>query len=156
MRAYFRKDGGDMRASECPRPKQSGESKFRLLYLGNDLELISALKEALRKALGKGTGVLVSCSDRESAVMFLKSDIPYQLLLIDFEWCERDGLKLASVARLLKHRKRMPAVLVTRTELSRDFTVLARNAGVNECVLKTPDMGAIIETIRRLTEERAH
>ena len=134
-----------MRASVRPR---STESKFRLLYLGNDLELISALK----KALGKADYVLVSCSDRESASMFLKSDIPYQLLLIDFEWREREGLKLASLARLLKHRKRMPTVLVTRTELSRRLQVLARNAGVNECVSKTPDMAAIIETIRRLTE----
>jgi len=138
-----------MRASVRPR---STESKFRLLYLGNDLELISALKNALGKALGKGTHVLVSCSDRESAIMFLKSDIPYQLLLIDFEWREREGLKLASLARLLKHRKRMPTVLVTRTEPSRGLRVLARSAGVNECVSKTPDLGAVIETIRRLSE----
>ena len=134
-----------MRDSVRPR---SAESTFRVLYLGNDLELISALKEAL----GKETHVLVSCSDRESAITFLKSDIPYQLLLIDFEWREREGLKLASLARLLKHRKLMPVVLVIRTELSRGLRILERNAGVNECVLKTPDMGAIIETIRRLSE----
>ena len=123
------------------------------MYLGNDLELISALKDELGKALGKALEqgyVLVSCSDRESAIMFLKSDIPYQLLLIDFEWREREGLKLSSLARLLKHRKRLPTVLVTRTELSKGLRVLARNAGVNECVLKTPDMGAIIETIRTI------
>ena len=30
--------------------------------------------------------------------------------------------------------------------------VLAVNAGVNECVSKTPDMEALIETIRRLTD----
>ena len=134
-----------MRASVRPR---STESRFRLLYLGHDLELISALK----KSLGKGTHVLVSCSDRESAIMFLKSDIPYQLLLIDFEWREREGLKVASLARLLKHRKRMPIVLVTASELSRRLKAMARNAGVNECVTKTPDMGAVIERIRRLTE----
>jgi PleD family two-component response regulator len=115
------------------------------LYLGNDLELISALKKALPKLDYR----LVSRSDRESAVMFLKSDIPYQLLLIDFEWRQREGLKSASLARLLKHRKRMPT---TTTELRRRLKVLARNAGVNECVSKTPDMGAIIETIQRLTD----
>ena len=98
-------------------PPRLTESKFRLLYLGNDLELISALK----KALSERDNVLVSCSDRESAIMFLKSDIPYQLLLIGFEWRKREGLKLASLARLLKHRKRMPTVLVTATELSRQL-----------------------------------
>lgn len=126
----------------------SRESKCRILYLGNDLELMSALKKALAEADYR----LVSCSDRESAIMFLKSDIPYQLLLIDFEWREREGLKLASLARLLKHRKQMPIVLVTANELSRRIQVSARNAGVNECVSKTPDIGAIIETIRRLTD----
>ncbi|HKO96802.1 MAG TPA: response regulator [Pyrinomonadaceae bacterium] len=107
---------------------------------------------ALKKALAEADYRLVSCSDRESAIMFLKSDIPYQLLLIDFEWREREGLKLASLARLLKHRKQMPIVLVTANELSRRIQVSARNAGVNECVSKTPDIGAIIETIRRLTD----
>jgi hypothetical protein len=47
----------------------------------------------------------------------------------------------------------MPIVLVTATELSRRLQGLARNAGVNECVPKTPDNGAIIEAIRRLTDE---
>jgi hypothetical protein len=47
----------------------------------------------------------------------------------------------------------MPTVLVGATELSRRLKGLARNAGVNECVAKTPDMGAIVETIRRLTDD---
>jgi hypothetical protein len=85
--------------------------------------------------------------------MFLKSEIPYQLLLIDYEWRERDGLKLASLARLMKHRKRMPIVLVTKSELIMRVQVVARNARVNECVMKTPYMGGLIEAIRRLTED---
>ena len=119
------------------------EPKYRILYVGADLELIAALK----KALPEGDYQIVSCVDREGAVMFLKSDISYQLLLIDFEWRGKEGLKLASLARLLKHRKLMPIVLVTASELSRRHKALARNAGVNECVVKKQDMGAIVETI---------
>jgi len=133
-----------MPGSMCPR---TAKPKYRLLYVGADLGLIAGL----RKALPRVDYDVVSCGDREGAIMFLKSGISYQLLLIDFEWRGREGLKLASLARLLKHRKRMPTVLVAATELSRRLKALARNAGVNEVVAKTPDMGAVIETIRRLT-----
>ncbi len=142
-----------MPGSMCPR---TAKPKCRILYVGADLGLIDGLRKALRKVDYEVDCEVdyqvVSCGEREGAIMFLKSDISYQLLLIDFEWREREGLKLASLARLLKHRKFMPAVLVTVTEFSRGLKALARNAGVNECVAKTPDMGALIETIRRLTE----
>lgn len=133
-----------MPAATYPR---ATKPKYRLLYLGADMGLI----EALKKALPEDDYQVVSCADREGAVMFLKSDISYQLLLIDFEWRGREGLKLASLARLLKHRKLMRTVLVTPTELSKRAKAVARNAGVNECVVKTQDMAAIVETIHRLT-----
>ena len=133
-----------MCASTCA---QATKTKFRVLYLGADLELIDRVKKTLTEADYQ----IVSCADRESAITFLKSDISYELLLIDFEWRDREGLKLASMARLLKHRKRMPILLVTATELSRRLKVLARNAGVNECVTKTPNFDAIIEAIRRIS-----
>ena len=122
---------------------RTSKPKCRVLYVGDDLELLAALGKELPKADYQ----IVSCGDRESVVMFLKSDISYQLLVIDFEWRGREGLKLASLARLLKHRKLMPVVLVTATEWSRQLKAKARNAGVNECVMKTPDIAAIIVEI---------
>lgn len=126
---------------------QSTKSKFRLLYLGSDLTLIAAL----RKELTEPDYRLVACSDREGAIMFLKSEIPYDLLLIDLEWQGREGLKLARLTRSLSHRKRMPIILVA-TELSDQLSEVARRAGVNECVTKTPDMGAVSETIQQMIE----
>jgi DNA-binding response OmpR family regulator len=139
-----------MLASTRPRARESGDSKFRLLYVGNDLELTAAL----RKMLPETDFRLVTCADGESAIMFLKSDIPYQLLLIDFEWRGKEGLKLARVARSLRHRKRMPVVLVSVTELSQRLKVLARKANVKECVTKSPDMRSVIEAIRRMIGEK--
>jgi DNA-binding response OmpR family regulator len=81
---------------------------------------------------------------------FSKSEIPYHLLLLDLEWRGKEGLKLARLARSLRHRKRMPIVLVAATELSSRLKALARKAGVNEWVTKTPDMGSVIEAIRRM------
>jgi DNA-binding response OmpR family regulator len=77
---------------------------------------------------------------------------PLILALIDLEWQRRKGLKLARLARSLQHRKRMPIILVAATELSDRLAEVARRAGVNECVTKTPDMGAVSEMIRQMIE----
>jgi DNA-binding response OmpR family regulator len=118
------------------------------LYLGADLELMGAL----RKVLTKTDYRLVTSSDRESAILFLKSEIPYDLLLIDLEWPGAEGLKLARLAHSQRHRKRMPIILVAATESSSEPKALARRAGVIECVAKAPDMSAVSEAIRHLIE----
>ena len=125
------------------------EAKFRLLYFGADLKLIAAMQQVLTKPEYQ----LVTSSNYEDIVLFLKSRIPYQLLLIDFDWQETEGLKLARRARSIRHRKRMPIVLVAAKEPSSDTTMMARQAAVTEWIAKTPDMGTIIETIRRITGE---
>ena len=129
---------------------QESESKFRVLYLGPDLEFTSAI----RKALPQPDYRLVSCSEYGSAVLFLKSEIIYDLLLIDLEWRDAEGLKLATLARSLSRRKRMPIVLVSEAELSGALKAQARKAGVNEWVTKTADMSAVSDAVRRLVEDR--
>ena len=136
-----------MLAPKRPRP---GKSKFRVLYLGSDL----ALMAAVRQILTQPDYQVVTCSDRESAVLFLRSKIPYDLLLIDLEWRGKDGLKLARLAHSLRHRKRMPKILVSSIDLSSDLKALARKAGVNEYVMKSLPAGRVIEAIRRTVENR--
>ncbi len=132
-----------MLASARPR---SAESKFRLLYLGNDLKFIAALRQVLSESVYR----LVACSDRGSAVLFLESDIPYDLLLLDFDWREKEGLELARLAQSLGHRKKMPIMMVAATRLSSDRKASARKSGVKECLTKTGDMGAVSDAILRL------
>jgi PleD family two-component response regulator len=129
-----------------PRP---AEPKFRLLYLGADVRLMAAVRQVLTQPDYQ----VVACSDRESAVLFLRSKIPYDLLLIDFEWQGKNGLKLARLARSLRHRKRIPKILVASIELGSELEALARRAGVKECVMKSP-AGGVIEVIRRMVEHR--
>lgn len=121
----------------------STEPKFRLLYLGNDLKFITALRQALDEAVC----LLVTCADREGALLFLDSDLPYDVLLIDYAWRKKDGLEIARLARKLAHRKRMPILLIGGARLSRQTRAVAEEAGVTTCVLKTQD---IPEVIRRL------
>ena len=122
------------------------EPEFRLLYLGNDLKLIATLRQVLAEPVYR----LVTCSDRESAVLFLKSDIPYEVLLIDLEWRGKNGLEVARLARKLRHRKRMPIVLLVGAKLNRRRQTVAAEAGVTTWMLKTEK---IEEAIRRVMGE---
>ena len=134
-----------MRASQHPR---SAESKFPLLYLGNDLEFIAAM----RRELSEPDYFLVACSDWDGAVLFLKSDIRYDLMLIDFDWRGKKGLELAQLAQSLPHREDMPIVMVAARRVNSAVKTLARKGGVKKCVTKTTDLGAVSEAIRQLIE----
>ncbi|HUS11248.1 MAG TPA: response regulator [Pyrinomonadaceae bacterium] len=133
-----------MRASERP---HSTASKFRVLYLGNDLKFIAALRQVLTEPDYR----LVACSDREGAVLFLKSDIHYDLMLIDLGWRGREGLELARIAQSLGHRKEMPIMMVA-AKLNSSMKTLARKAGVKRWLVKTSDVGTVGEAMRQLVE----
>ena len=119
------------------------EPEFRLLYLGNDIKLIATLRQVLAEPVYR----LVTCSDRESAVLFLKSDIPYEVLLIDLEWRGKNGLEVARLARKLRHRKRLPIVLLVGAKLNRRRQTVAAEAGVITWMLKTEDIGEAINRV---------
>jgi len=106
------------------------------------------LVAALRKVLTEPDYQLVTCSDRGSAILFLKNDIRYDLLLIDFEWRGNDALEFAQLAH--SHRKRMPIILVAATELSSGLKKSARQAGVSKCMTKKPDVDDLSQAIRQL------
>ncbi len=127
----------------APARPRSTESKYRILYLGSDLKFITAV----RKALSEPVYRLVACSDPESATLFLRSNIQYDLLLIDLKWQGKEGLKPARVARSLRHRKRMPIVLLSPAKVDHQTRTLAQKAGVVECALKTQDIGEVTRRV---------
>jgi DNA-binding response OmpR family regulator len=125
----------------CQRP----ESKNRLLYLGSNPESLAALRDALRRSQSR----IIACPDRGSALLFLESDIPYRLLLIDLDWRGKDeASKLVQLARSLPHRRQM-TILILATKSSHMRTV-ARKAGFDECVTRTTDMAWVAEVVTRL------
>jgi CheY-like chemotaxis protein len=134
----------------APKRPRSTKSKFRLLYLGTDVKLIMAVRKSLREPDYR----LVACSDWGTALMFLNSEIPYDLLLIDLEWRGREGLELAQLARSLPARKEMPIILVTKSEVDDELANLARRSGVTHCVAKMRDMRCLCEAIRQMVEGR--
>ena len=131
------------------RPVSTG-SKFRFLYLGNDLKLIAAV----RQALSEPEYVLVACSDREGAVLFLQSDIRYDALLIDYDWLGKEGLRFAQLTRSLRHRKRLPIVVVG-TQFTSELQTVVLKAGVKTLLTKSPDMEAVTDAIRQLVHRHS-
>ena len=119
---------------------RAAETKFRVLYFGADLKLIAALQQVLTKPKYQ----LITSSNYDDTVLFLKSRIPYDLLLIDFDWREEEGLKLARRARAIRHRKRMPIVLVAAKEPGSETRMLLSGVSVNEWILKSDDVFKVI------------
>ena len=126
----------------CEHPR-STQSKYRVLYLGDDLQFIARFRETVDESVYR----LVGCADHGSAELFLKSDIPYDLMLIDHDWRGTEGLKLAQLAHAQRHRKKMPIMLLSAAKLDQETEALAQKAGIAECALKSSDMGALLSQV---------
>jgi DNA-binding response OmpR family regulator len=113
------------------------------LYVGNDLEFITAFREAVSERVYR----LVAGSDHGSITLFLKSDIHYDLMLIDHDWRINEGLKLTRLARSQRHRRKMPIVLLSAGKLDQETQGLAKKATVVECALKTADLGELVSRV---------
>lgn len=120
------------------------EARFRILYVGNDLDLIAALRTSLTKPDHK----IVSCMDCGSAAFFLRGDPRYELLVFDLGLGSRRVLKLIPLARSLAHRKHLPILVLTETEGGSDEEP-ARNADLDE-VLSREDLGGIVQSVIHL------
>jgi PleD family two-component response regulator len=122
------------------------QPEFRLLYVGSDRDFVIALRNALRMPLY----LVVSCPDRNSANLLLKSDIPFDLFLLGCEDGNAVDLEFLRLARSLAHRKAIPIIVVAPNESAVDFQTEARQAGANDCVSKTRDRLVVMtETINR-------
>src|SRR2546421_10468651 len=120
-------------------------SQIRLLYVGEDLALIRFLRTAFH---GPEYHV-VSCPDRNSAERFIKSDIRYHLFIFDHEMRHRAAFDLARLVRSLKHRERLPAIIVG-TEVESRLNEFTRASGGNEYVQKAESFSEIHSAIKRL------
>ena len=124
-------------------PQEQGQR--RILYVGNDLGPLAALRAVLRRPEFH----IVSCPDRDSAIRFIKSDIRYDIFLFDVEMRDSAALELAKLAGSLDHRRHTPIVLAA-PEIDRSLEELARNAGATECVSKNGGMSALPNVITSL------
>ena len=119
------------------------KSDFRLLYVGSDQQWLAALRKVLREPEHH----IVSCPDRGSAVLFLKGDARYHLLLFELELSGTTGLELASLARSLPHREHLPILIVAGEQITDRLDELARRAGASACLTKTGDISVAAASV---------
>jgi response regulator RpfG family c-di-GMP phosphodiesterase len=122
------------------------KSEYRLLYVGQDAEWY----RRLRSVLGLPANRLVYCPEGIGVEHFLKSDIRYDLFLFDLDLLNETGLELVRLVRSLPHRQHTPIIIVAAHEVINSLGELTRSAGANECLTKTEDMKAAVETIQRM------
>ena len=119
------------------------EARFRILYVGNDLGLIAALRGFLAKPDHK----IVSCMDCGSAAFFIKGNPRDELLVFDLKLGSPRVLKPIPL-RSLSHRKHLPIVVLTETE-SGGAEELAGNLGPDD-MLSRKDLGGVARSVARL------
>jgi CheY-like chemotaxis protein len=116
-----------------------------MLYVGSDQQWLAALTKVLRRPAYH----IVSCPDRSSAILFLKGDARYYLLLFELHLPGTTGLELASLARSLPQREQLPIIIVSEDEVTDQLQEFARRAGASECLTKTGDLSAVAKSIQR-------
>ena len=128
----------------CLKIVDSEQARFRLLYVGGDVEFLRALREVLTNPGHH----IVSCPHVGSAMDFLKGNPRYDLLMFEFEL---RGLELTKLARSLSHREHLPIVMVTANEIVGGLGKLSRNSRIDEWVSKQ-DLAAMPEILISLLE----
>jgi CheY-like chemotaxis protein len=113
-----------------------------ILYVEDNKFVADAVKETLE---GEGWRV-ETCADGYVALLLIKSERRYDLIILDNDLPNVNGLELARRARELPRRKQTPIIMLSASEGVRDALL----AGVNTFLRKPQDIGEIVPTISRL------
>ena len=98
----------------CQKIANSERARFRLLYVGGDIQFL----RAQRGVLTEPDYHIVSCPHVGSAMDFLKGNPRYNLLMFEFE---SRGVELTKLARSLAHREHLPIVMLTANKIVDSF-----------------------------------
>lgn len=113
-----------------------------ILYVEDNLLVASAVKDTLEE---EGWRVEV-CAHGADGVSRLEGGDHYDLLIVDKDLPDIDGLEIARRARQLPHRSRVPIVMLSAS----DSATEASRAGVEVFLRKPEGVSSLVETIRRL------
>lgn len=110
------------------------------------VEDFEPLRQSVKETLEFEGWRVETCADGSVALLLIKSDRRYDLIILDNELPNVSGLELTRRARELPHRRETPIIMFSASECVRDALL----AGVNTFLRKPQDIGKIVETIKRL------
>lgn len=87
-----------------------------------------------------------SCADGAAALRLLSGNRQFDLLIIDNNLPGADGIEVVRRARGLRHRRRMPIIMLTASEAEAE----AWRAGVDAFLRKPDDLAALADNVKRL------
>lgn len=90
-----------------------------------------------------------SCASRTAALKILKSDVRYDLIIVDNDLPGIGGLELIRRARGMGTRRRTPIIMLSGDDCETE----AWRAGVGEFLRKPEDIEKVSLTIARLLDE---
>jgi CheY-like chemotaxis protein len=91
-----------------------------------------------------------SCINGMTALEVLRSDAPYDALIVDNDLPGLSGLELVLRVRSMPHRRETPIIMLSGADCEKE----AWRAGVSDFLRKPDDIEKISSTIARLLEER--
>lgn len=89
---------------------------------------------------------VVTCADGATALKLITSNTPLDVLLLDYDLPQVNGLELTQRARRLSHRRRTPIIMLSAADCERE----AWRAGVSAFLRKPEDILKIAETVARV------
>lgn len=112
-----------------------------------DNELIAGI---IRELLHDQGWRVETCADGNAALSKISANAHYDLLLIDYDLPDVNGLELVHRARKLAHRSHIPVVMFSASPVE----AAAREAGADVFLRKPQDVGSLVETITSLIADR--
>jgi CheY-like chemotaxis protein len=113
-----------------------------ILLVEDDEAVADMVKDTLEY---QGWEVAV-CADGREALRRISGGARYDLLLLDNELPGVKGVELLRRARKLPHRRRTPVIMLSASDVETE----AWRAGANAFLRKPDDVGAVVNTVRRL------
>jgi CheY-like chemotaxis protein/tetratricopeptide (TPR) repeat protein len=89
---------------------------------------------------------VITCADGAIALSQIMSNARYDLMILDNDLPNINGLELVRQARLLKHRKNTPIIMLSASDIERE----AWKAGVDAFLKKPKDISQLTALVKRL------
>jgi CheY-like chemotaxis protein len=131
-----------LRGSSTVRQPSAKGRVVRILHIEDNKLVADAVRDSLEDV---GWGV-ATCADGAEAMKILASDVPFNLVIFDYDLPGKNGIELVRYGRTLQHRRRTPFIMFSASNVEAE----AWRAGADAFLRKPEDVGKLAATITRL------
>src|SRR6266849_4607242 len=128
------------------KPQPTATSKVSILHVEDN----KAVARLIQDTLGVEDMQVDSCLSGTTALEIIRSDAPYDLIIVDNDLPGLGGLELVLHIRSIAHRRNTPVIMLSGD----DCEAAAWRAGVNDFLRKPKGVDQVASTIKRLLDQR--